>query len=107
MAPVDVAHPDVDVGAVRLRSFLGPDQVQDHLVPPRVGLAEVGVAAGEHRRDHRQPGQLRPERLRHRQVVDVDDVALEPPDPVGARKSVVGAELRIGRRSHSATMIGP
>jgi hypothetical protein len=27
------------------------------------------------------------------------------PQPVGARKSIVGAELRVGRRGHGATMI--
>jgi hypothetical protein len=34
-----------------------------------------------------------------------DQAGTAAPDPVGARKSVVGAELRVRRRSHRAMMI--
>ena len=33
---IDVAHPDVDVRAIRFFALRGPHQVQDHLVPQRI-----------------------------------------------------------------------
>ena len=79
--PVHVGHPDVDVRPVRLHALAGADQMQDHLVAPRVGLAEVGVATREDRGDDRDTGQLGPECLSHGKVINIDHVAAQRADP--------------------------